>query len=166
MKSTLPTGKEVPLCIATPSREPAATMAYSGAFSQKYFKEDSAFGTSWISSKISKVSSLLTETPVSTLIARRILSTLISPSNTCCIRGLLSKLTYAVFSKQLAPNSFISQVFPTCLAPRMINGFRFFFSFHSFNRSNANRRISASLVLFTIVIYFYSISVKLPCQQK
>ena len=42
-----------------------------------------------------------------------------------------SKLMYAQFSYSVRPNSFISQVLPTCLAPRMIRGFRSALSFHS-----------------------------------
>lgn len=55
MNSTLPTGNELPLDKATPSKEPAATTAYSGASSQKYFKAFKALLHSWISSKIIKV---------------------------------------------------------------------------------------------------------------
>ena len=42
MNSTFPTGNESPFDKVTPNNEPAATTAYSGASSQKYFKEFSA----------------------------------------------------------------------------------------------------------------------------
>ena len=53
MKSTLPTGNEPPERFkATPNREPAQTMLYSGASSQKYFRLFSASLHSCISSKM------------------------------------------------------------------------------------------------------------------
>ena len=53
--STLPTGKDWFSWMARPSREPAQTTWYSGAFSQKYFSAVIARGHSWISSKMISV---------------------------------------------------------------------------------------------------------------
>ena len=55
-RSTLPTGKAYFLRLtATPSRLPAAMTWYSGASSQKYFREVTARSQSWISSKTMSV---------------------------------------------------------------------------------------------------------------
>ena len=62
--STLPTGKEKEeRFTAIPNRLPAAMIWYSGAFSQKYFKEVNARSQSWISSKMISVFSRIMVVP-------------------------------------------------------------------------------------------------------
>ena len=83
--------------------------------------------------------------PVSALSAKIIRAISKSISKIAFALSLFSKLTYAVFANRVLPNSFISHVFPTCLPPRIIIGFRPFESFHCSNRFIACRFIVSHL---------------------
>ena len=126
MKSTLPTGNEVPPRFkATPNKEPAQTMAYSGICSQKYFKLFNASLHSCTSSKIIRVRCGSIFCPqVHESICKIRLGSLVrakSAFNSTCA----SKLTYMVLAKHNFPNWFNTQDLPTCLAPWSTSGLRY-----------------------------------------
>lgn len=104
-------------------------MLYSGACSEKYFREVMASGHAWISSNITRVSesmrSLLTEARSDNILCgSRFLA------NSRCISLSDSKFTYTVFLKFSFPNSVSMYVLPHWRTPLRIRGILSSFSFH------------------------------------
>ena len=92
MKFTLPTGKEDGLANAIPSKEPAHAMWYSGAFSQKYFRELMTLGQSCISSKMTRVFSGRIFCPLASIRFWRMRFTSFVVSKNCLYSSCSSKL--------------------------------------------------------------------------
>ena len=130
ISSTFPTGYEIPSWSAIPKRLPQAATWYSEASSAIAFKRVNAIGQSCISSRITSVSPGIMSTPVIADNPLRIFSADISVFISWHAASSRSKLMKAVFLYLRLPNSFSSQVFPTCLAPNNTSGFLFFEELH------------------------------------
>ena len=102
----------MPSCNPMPRRLPATAIWYSGAFSQKYFRDVKPIGMIWISSKIIRVFSGFILTPEIAEKARISLSVLKS-LKTAFRSFVSSQFIYATDSYSFSPKSFRSQVFPT-----------------------------------------------------
>ena len=95
--STFPTGNDV--CDSLiPNKLPAQTIWYSFASSWKYFKLFSAFGHSWISSKIINVFSGFISFLYIKVNCSSILCGFLELSNKFCKSSSWSKLKYAISS--------------------------------------------------------------------
>ena len=136
MTLTLPTGNDTPACSDMPSILPATAMWYSGAFSQKYFKDSIASGISWTSSNIINVSAGEISTPEIARSERIILSMSKSFLKTSSTKSFLRQIMYASFAYSRRANSLIAHVFPTCRAPFNMSGFLSLRRFYSLSCCN------------------------------